>query len=381
MAPRRNTKLPDIAARVCGSTQTMPASPFLNTQAVETWDTWFRWRDGGQLRDLTIESTWQRVATALTASRAAARRPGYKRRLLDAFGAWHLLLDERVLATAATSSPHWRSSDLAAVLNIASFVRAPGLRHASIDHAQIEEIAALAVYALDDAALLATDPPAQPVAQLRVGMIGVADALRLLGMPYESAAAREEAGRIAHALANGCLAGSIALARDQAPEHEIDARWLRRAELRGHRPELIDAAQRYGVRHTALTAITSQMRLACFANGVADALDPVALRDCAHAICGGGDARLRAGSEDDSLPVRATNAQQLSAPAQLRLRAAVQPWIDERIACPLLVRHAPDAEMLSAWHRLAAELDLPPVTWQSLTRDCRNERGALARVN
>src|SRR5947208_17040636 len=100
----------------------MPASPFLNTQAVETWDTWFRWREGGQLRDLTIESTWQRVATALAASRASARRPGYKRRLLDAFGAWHLLLDERVLATAATSSPQWRSNDLAAVLNIASFV-------------------------------------------------------------------------------------------------------------------------------------------------------------------------------------------------------------------------------------------------------------------
>ena len=149
----------------------MHASPFLNTRAVETWDTWIRGREHGRLRDLTIEYTWERVAGALATTRGAASRPGYQRRLFDAFCNWQLILDERVLATAATSTPRWLADDLSAVLNIASFVRAPGMPHASIDHALIEEVAALAVFALDDADQLTLRADATPRDRLRIGLI------------------------------------------------------------------------------------------------------------------------------------------------------------------------------------------------------------------
>ena len=59
----------------------------------------------------------------------------------------------------------------------------------------------------------------------------------------------------------------------------------------------------------------------------------------------------------------------------------MQPWIDAPIAYPLLVSQPPNAQDLANWHALAAELDLPPVTWQPLTRDCRAERGALTLAN
>ena len=40
-------------------------SPFLDPVAVEAWDAWFRWREDGQLRDISVEATWERVAGAL----------------------------------------------------------------------------------------------------------------------------------------------------------------------------------------------------------------------------------------------------------------------------------------------------------------------------
>src|SRR5689334_2879673 len=120
-----------------------PTTRFLNTLAVETWDTWFRWREDAQLRDLTIEDTWERIATALT--RAPARQSGYKRRLIDALTGWHLLLDERMLATAGTTTLQWSANNLCAVLNAASFVRSSGLRQVTFDYAHFEEVAALAV--------------------------------------------------------------------------------------------------------------------------------------------------------------------------------------------------------------------------------------------
>src|SRR4051812_42795915 len=40
-------------------------SPFSDPVAVDAWDSWFRWRDGNRLYDLSIETTWLRVARAL----------------------------------------------------------------------------------------------------------------------------------------------------------------------------------------------------------------------------------------------------------------------------------------------------------------------------
>lgn len=67
--------------------------------AVDIWDAWFRWREQGALRDLTVNATWDRVATAL-ASIEPADATIWSERFTDAFRAWRLLLDERILATA-----------------------------------------------------------------------------------------------------------------------------------------------------------------------------------------------------------------------------------------------------------------------------------------
>ena len=334
-------------------------TPFLNTLAVETWDTWFRWRADGQLRDITIDDTWERVATKLAAG--TARSNEYKRRLMEAFAAWRLLLDERVIATAGTAAAQWNSDNLRAVLNAASFVRAPGSRRATFDFACFEDSAVLAMQALEGAVGLVDDNSGSD-ARTRVGLIGLGDALALLNVAYDSDDGRMQAANIARALARGCLAGSIALAREHGARIRCDAAWSERASHRGYPRGLIEDALRHGLHQREFTAITSQPRLSSFANGVADALDPLPDACCdpadSYAAALGRRARGCANAAASASDVPTCVA------AQLRMRATVQPWIDERINYPFNIDRAPSAAEIGAWSALARELDLGPPSWR-----------------
>lgn len=347
-----------------------PRHPFLNPQAVETWDTWFRWRSDGQLLDVTIDDTWARVASALT-TEPSTRRPGYKRWLAHSLAGWHLLLDERVIAGAGTATQQWRADDLYAALNAACFVRAPRTGHATFDFVHFEEVAALALHALDDAATLAGDDAGQPPC-VRVGIVGLSDALALLGLAYDSDDGRAQAAAIARALAHGCLAGSIALARDRGARVRCDDVWSEQARRRGYRRDLIEAAARYGLRQRLHTSIVSQPRLALFANGVADALDPLPTH-----IPGMADASASRRCDDAMSAIAAADVT-----AQLRLRAAVQPWIDEPIAYPVVIDCEPRPADIDAWNALAHELDLAPPTWRLAMRRSvpRPSRGPATHV-
>src|SRR6476646_6288099 len=113
-------------------------SPFSDPVAVDAWDTWFRWRDGSRLYDLSIETTWLRVARALAAvENSAATR--WAQRFVDAQAGWQLLFDEKILPTAGTGRPEWPQAPVA-VLNAARFVSAPFAREAQFDFAAFERI-------------------------------------------------------------------------------------------------------------------------------------------------------------------------------------------------------------------------------------------------
>ena len=344
-------------------------SPFVETTAVDAWDAWFRWRDHGTLRDLTVDATWDRVATALTSVESTATAPIWKRRFTDAFDAWRLLLDERIFATAGTREYNWRNGGLVAALNVAVFVRAPLTSHASFDLAGFEDVATLAARALDDATVLVGNDAAVN-ADLRIGMVGLADALTLLGMAYDSADGRAQAAFIAQALAQGCLRGSLQLARERGATAACTQEWRTRAQAHAVAAELVDEAACHGIRHRRLTAITSQWKLALLANNVADALDPSI--DSTHPeIATVGDAQrgalARSYAPTPSVLQPAPEAGKCSVAsvtAQLELRAAVQPWIDDPITYPLLVDSEPDEQLSAQWTTLAAEWGLPKPGWR-----------------
>lgn len=327
---------------------------FIDTAAVEAWDAWFRWREHGRLRDISVEATWRRMTRTLASTEPAQSTPAYEARLMTALDSWSLLLDERIIATAGTGADAWPNNDLAAVVNAAVFVREPLSSRARFDLAAFNSMAELAVRALDGAALLGSGTPSR-ARRHRIGIVGLADALALLGLRYDSDAGREQAGSIGYALADGCFRGAIRSAREHGDCVEPSRELLSAATRRGLPAELLNDARRHGLCHQRLTAITSQPRLALFANNVANALDPLVGEAGLHRIATSEQTRcvrssgyalaLRRAQFNDaaSTHVSIETGANLPQGAQRAMRQAMQPWIDEPIAYPLPIVSAADA--------------------------------------
>lgn len=317
-------------------------SPFIDTAAVEAWDAWFRWREPGRLHDISVEATWRRVARALGNAERLQPAGDHEAELMSALMSWRLLFDERILATAGTGNASWPNNNLAAVVNAAMFVRNPFSSRACLDLAGLSATAELAVAALDNAASLGHGPPARRH-RLSIGVIGMADALELLELPYGSLSGCAQASGIGRALAEGCFRGAVRSAEERGASREESSAMLERAVERGLPADLLDDARRHGLRHAQLTAIAAHPRLSLFANNVADALEPLQPGETVHSIVTGGQTRsVRSAGYASNIrrtlpantlaPTRLETNPALSASARTAMREALQPWIDEPIA-------------------------------------------------
>jgi len=310
--------------------QPMPSTRFTDPAAVDAWDQWFRWRHAEGLRDRTIDATWARVAHAVADAGDDHASMG---RYIDAFSRWQLLPDERLLRSAGTARHAGPLEAPVATLNVSAFVASPLTRQAQWDMEGFARVAALSVRLLDDA-LVAVHGATAGVSDLRIGVMGFADAMVLLGIGYADAEALQLARRVGAALALGTLRGTVELAHERGaidphPDHRV-ALW----RDRGIPQPLIDDALRWGVRHARLSAIERQPRLALLANNASDALDPAPARHRPS---------TNRGARGQTTPHVATVDH---VAAQLALRAAIQPWIDAPIAYPLVTPADPDAQPL-----------------------------------
>jgi ribonucleoside-diphosphate reductase alpha chain len=303
---------------------TSPATLFTDPAAVEAWDHWFRWRDEGVLRDLTIDATWRRVAEAI-ASVEGDQAPVWTRRFVEAFSGWRILPDPRLLRLAGTGKIIDSFPSPRVVVNAAAFVAWPNTARALFERDRFVDAAALSVRLLDD--ILLASKTTSVDAQARIGIIGLADALQRLGLEYASEIGRRFASDIAAALAAGTLRGGTQLAvergADDCDRELLAEQWRKR----GAPAALVDEVLHSGLRHAQLTAIDSQPYLALLANNTSDALDPA-----------------------DSVPLS----------AQIELRAAMQPWLDAPIDYPLVYSTEPDPQAVEVSQRLAAKHGLRP---------------------
>lgn len=279
------------------------ATTFTDPVSVETWDACFRWRVGDALRDVTIDDTWRRVAEAVASPRwgTASMAARYE----EAFARWRLLPDERLLRCAGTANPCESAGPPAALVNVGAFVDARSGVAPRFHRKAFMETATLAVRLLDDA--LGATRLFAPHAGLRIGIVGFGDALARLGVRYETTIALDIARAIAIDLAEGCLHGSVALARERGPfaSGEQSAGLSARLQALGMPASLVEDVQRHGLRHVQLTSIERHPLLARLANNTSDALAPVALPP--HATR----------STDPALTE-----------AERAIATAMQPWID-----------------------------------------------------
>lgn len=325
----------DYGFRYRAGVHATPTS-FVDPVAVEAWDAWFRWREGHQLRDLTIDATWSRVTRALV-SLTQERSVQHEQAIGDAISNWRLLPDERILAGAGTRGFAWPSEGLNATINLARFVALPFTQRASFHVGTLAATVLLALRLMDDVRL-ATGCALGP---LRLGVVGLADAVAMLGADYTAEsglAAAEDAARL---FATASLLASNQLARERGATMGSSDRHgaLHRFEAQlsgGEKRSIRD----HGLRFGSLTTADCRPRLALLANNVADALQPLRGEKQTYDIQGPQGGRQVIGSgfaltlwrqlgasfTEQTYPY--PTAGSTTALHVARIEACVQPWLD-----------------------------------------------------
>lgn len=309
----------------CCQDLALPYAPtkFTSALAVDTWDTHFRWRVGDELCDRTIDATWFRVAQALSKieTHGSAR---WQERFMEAFRRWEIVPDARLLKHAGTDQSGLRLPVPRATLNLASFVRRTPASVPHFDATAFASAAELAVRLLDNAMMRYGCQSEEPA--VAVGLMGFADALAYLGVPYLSSQACKFAQDVGKSLSVACTGASMDLQRQRGQHVPAPAKWG---------------------RFSALTAIHSQPLLAQLANQASDALDP--LLGCAWDFSARGDLpfKVDACDAEDALL------------QQVNIRSAMQPWIDAPISYPVVYYgEFPNENALQAGQALARHLGL-----------------------
>jgi len=245
----------------------------------------------------------------------------------------------------------------------------------------IEATTRTAVRFLDDVIEVSRFPLAPQEQQARhsrrlgLGITGLADALVMLGLRYDSEAARSLAARIMRLIRNCAYDTSIALAREKGrcPALDVDP-YLERPFIRALPEAMRAAIRRDGIRNTHLLAIAPAGTISLLAHNVSSGIEPIfsieALRrvldpqgewhhfqTTAYAY-----AHWRVQHPVGLLPNALIASERLGPQDHLLMQAALQPYVDGGISKTIVLpREFARADMPSVFES-ADELGLKGCT-------------------
>lgn len=232
------------------------------------------------------------------------------------------------------------------------FVTHPFTPQADLDFKGIGECASVLVRMLDNVLDLSWWPlpeqhrEAHTKRRIGVGFTGLADTLNMLGLRYDSEAARQMAARIAQCLRDAAYASSVALAREKGPFPLFSAdACLADGTCASRLPDALKAdIRRYGLRNSHLLCIapTGGLSLA-LADNTSSGIEPAfgwvvrhtlprlhthATRVENHAL----RVFKALGGNTAQLPPSFITAQHISPQDHIAMVAAVQPFVDAGIS-------------------------------------------------
>jgi len=266
-------------------------------------------------------------------------------------------------------------------INLVPFVESPFRARARLDLEGLARTAATATRFLDDVIDETRYPLPQQAAAERdcrrigLGITGLADALILLGLHYDSDAAREQAAEAMRTIAHAAWRTSIELAREKGACRAFRRDdYLAGAYVRSLPGELRDGIARHGIRNGHLTAIAPAGTISMLAGAVSSGIEPVYAFDSRrrlrgrdgrcemHAVC---DAAWRMWHEHHrprTLPRSFVTATELSTDAHLAMQAALQPHVDGAISKTINIPADASPESFRDVYRKAWQLGLKGCT-------------------
>ncbi|MDO9219613.1 MAG: adenosylcobalamin-dependent ribonucleoside-diphosphate reductase [Thiobacillus sp.] len=275
--------------------------------------------------------------------------------------------------------PPYGACDLGS-LNLAAFVIAPFAVDARLDFDALAESARLAVRFLDNVIDVSRYPlpaqaeQAQHKRRVGLGLTGLADALVLLGLRYDSDAARQLATRAMQVVRDAAYRASIDLAREKGafPAFARDA-FL----VSGFATRLPDdirvAIAAHGLRNSHLLAIAPAGTISLLANNCSSGIEPVFAATAERRVLQT-DGSYRTHSVSDyamqlwqqrggaGAPPAFVEARQLDPLAHLLMQAALQPYVDNAISKTINVAADMPFERFADLYRQAHALGLKGCT-------------------
>ncbi|MBS1219327.1 MAG: ribonucleoside-diphosphate reductase alpha chain [Proteobacteria bacterium] len=245
--------------------------------------------------------------------------------------------------------PPYGACDLGS-LNLAAFVVSPYAVDARLDLDALAESAALAVRFLDDVIDVSRYPlPAQAeqahsTRHIGLGITGLADALVMLGLRYDSEAARTLAAAAMQTVRDAAYPASVALAQEKGTFPALDrAAFLASGFARRLPADIRDAIAVHGLRNSHLLAIAPAGTISLLANNCSSGIEPVFAAEAERRVLGT-DGSYRTHRVVDhalhlwqqqglaGMPPALVEAQQIDPLAHLQMQAALQPFIDNAIS-------------------------------------------------
>ncbi len=167
-------------------------------------------------------------------------------------------------------------------LNLTTFVLDPFGARARLDEAALRECARLAVRFLDDVIEISRFPlppqrlEAHRTRRIGLGITGLADALALLGLRYDTEQAREVAAALMRTVRDAAYEASVDLARERGPFERFDAeRYSARPFIERLPAALRAAIRRHGIRNSHLLAVAPAGTISLLADNVSSGIEPI----------------------------------------------------------------------------------------------------------
>lgn len=290
---------------------------------------------------------------------------------------------ERISATNPCGEiplPPYGACDLGA-MNLPRFVRDPFSPDARMDVAALEEAVTTAVRALDnviDASRFPLPAQAQQARGSRrigLGLTGLADALLMLGLRYDSEAGRALGAQMMRVICHSAYQASVAIASEKGHFDFFEARhYLQSSFVAALPAELQRAIRNGGIRNSHLTAIAPTGTISLLANAVSNGIEPIFADRYQRAVLNADATTRRFQVEDDAcrqwragnrrqdLPPAYVDAANVSPEDHLSMQAALQPFVDGAISKTVNVPQAFRFSEFDSLYQRAYALGLKGVT-------------------
>jgi ribonucleoside-diphosphate reductase alpha chain len=277
--------------------------------------------------------------------------------------------------------PPYGACDLGSI-NLTRFVLDPFEHGARLDEEGIRRTSETATRMLDNV-IDATRFPierqrdySRGARRIGLGITGLADALVMLGLPYEGQQARQVAARAMALICHTSYRTSIRLAEQKGSFPFFDRdRYLEAVFVRTLPSDIRDGIQRAGIRNSHLTAIAPTGTISLFANNVSSGIEPIfGLRYHRRILGSDGiasehevvdyayDAWRRKHGDGTPVPSIFVSAEEVPAEAQLDMQAALQPHVDNAISKTIQVPAQYPVEDFQRLYELAYDKGLKGCT-------------------